>query len=58
MTGERGDNSTHALGGGMTGTVVGVIAGVTALLLLAVGLAVAGGLTYLCRTRGDYYTQV
>ncbi len=42
----------------MTGLLIGVIAGVTAALLLGVGVGLAFALSYLCRTRGDYYTQV
>ena len=40
------------------GLLIGVIAGVTAALLLGIGVGLAFALSYICRTRGDYYTQV
>ena len=42
----------------MSGLLIGVIAGITAAVLIGAGLGIALGLTYLCKTRGDYYTQV
>jgi len=41
----------------MGGALIGVIAGLTAIVLLGVGLGLAMGITYMCKTRGDYYTQ-
>ena len=42
----------------MSGILIGVIAGLTSVALLGIGIGIALGVSYLCRTRGDYYTQV
>ncbi|XP_023326156.1 cell adhesion molecule 2 [Eurytemora carolleeae] len=41
----------------MSGILIGVIAGVTSITILGIGLGIGFGIRYLCRTRGDYYTQ-